>query len=367
MPRPKPSWSAACLSLILWACDDPPSPFSTPQAADLTVVSGDNQPGKAGRQLDESFVVRATDRRGRGVGGVAVTWTITPGEAAFSDGTSFTTEGVFEDHFEGLEEGVPHGCFISAQTLRHTDPDGIAQVGFMPTWLGPITVTASAPGGSEPVTFTADASDPGAMLRIVAGNHHEGKAGDWDDFTFGWHRFEVRVVDRQGDPVPNVPVRWAVTSGDVLMQGCVSGIRAAANWTRTGSDGIADVWFRMVASGTSTVAAAVPGVPVSPVTFTVTATGVVVLLATGWFATGQPAFVAPDFSSDADVPIGVPVEWLNLSEAARITSTLAPPGGEPFDSGEMSQGERFEFVPEAAGTWEYVDQVSGATGTLTAR
>jgi hypothetical protein len=366
MARTKVGWTVACLSLFLWACDDPPSPISGPQVVDLTVVSGDGQRGKVGRELGEPFMVRATDRRGRGVGGAEVIWTITPGEAAFWDGTAFTTEGVFEDQFEGLDEDVPHGCLISAQTIRHTDSDGIAQVRFMPTWFGPVTVTASAHDASEPVTFTADASDPGAVLSIEAGNHHEGKAGDWDDVTFGWSRLELRVVDGQRNPVTNVPVRWAVTSGDVRIQVCHSGI-LRSNWTRTGSDGIADVIFRMAAFGTSTVAAAVPGVPVSPVTFTVTATGVVILLDAGWFAAGAPAFVAPDFSSDATSPNGVPVEWVSLCEAGRITSTSVPPGGEPFDSGELSQGERFEFVPEVAGTWEYVDQVSGATGTLAAR
>lgn len=152
------------------------------------------------------------------------------------------------------------------------------------------------------------------------------------------------------------------------MQGCASGIHPGANWTRTGPDGIADVLFRLAAYGTSTVAGAVPGVPVSPVTFSVTATGVVILLALDWWTGADaPVFVGPDFSSDATVPIGAPVEWVNLSGTARISSTSAPPGGEAFDSGELNEGEGFEFVPDVAGTWEFVDQVSGATGTLTAR
>lgn len=93
--RPKPGWSAACVPLILWACDDSPSPVAAPEPLHLAVVSGDHQRGQAGRELDEAFVVRATNGRGQGVGGVTVTWTIIPGEASFSDGTSRTTEGVF--------------------------------------------------------------------------------------------------------------------------------------------------------------------------------------------------------------------------------------------------------------------------------
>lgn len=50
---------------------------------------------------------------------------------------------------------------------------------------------------------------------------------------------------------------------------------------------------------------------------------------------------------------------------AHIRSTSTPAGGASFDSGSLTEGERFLFVPGVAGTWEYVDQVSGATGTLT--
>jgi hypothetical protein len=361
MRAPKLRWTAAYLSLALLACgDDGPT---GPRPVVLTVISGDNQPGIAGQQLGAPFVVRVTDRRGQPVAGVNVTWTITPGGGAFGDGASLAFEGVFDDDFEEFDQDA-HGCLIPAQSVRLTDSDGIAQVRFMPTWFGLVSVTARATGASEPVTFTTDASDPGAVLTIVAGNRHEGKAGEFDEWDFGWHRLEVRLVDGQRNPVPHVPVRWVVTSGDLAMQGCVPGLPPVSNWTRTGSDGIADVIFRLVAVGTSTVAAAVPGVLVSPVTFTVTATGVVINL--GDHGSG-PTFFGPDFSPDTNVPIGTPVEWMNGFETAQITSTSAPPGGAPFDSGELSQGERFEFVPDVAGTWEYVDQVSGATGTLTAR
>jgi hypothetical protein len=339
-----------------------------PQPRTIAVVSGDNQPGKTGQPLGEPFVVRVTNLRGQGVEDVAVTWTITPGAGALGEATSLALEGVFDDDFERLSfVEVPFCAPTSAQTVRRTDSDGIAQVRFMPTWFGPVTVTARAVRASEPVTFTTDASDPGAVLTIVAGNHHVGKVGERDDWSpsfLAWHRFQVRLLDGQRNPVPYVPVRWVVTSGEVAMQGCVPGLPQVSNWTRAGPGGSADATFRLVAVGTSTVAAAVPGVLSSPVTFTVTATGFLITLAD--FGLG-PAFLgAPDDSSDVTVPIGAPVEWANWLESARIVSTSAPPGGASFDSGELSQGERFEFVPDVAGTWEYVDQVTGATGTLTA-
>lgn len=365
MPAPKLRWTAVCLSLALSACDDDGP--TRPQPAVLTVVSGDNQPGIAGQQLGEPFVVRVTDHRGQPVAGVTVPWTITPGGGAFGDGASLAYEGVFEDDFGSFEENDQGCATVPAQTVRSTDSDGVAQVRFMPTWFGPVTVTAHPARALEPATFTTDASNPGAVLTIVAGNNHEGKVGEMDEFFFGlprWDRLEVRLVDDQQSPVPHVPVRWVITSGDLEMQGCVPGILPVSNWTRTGSDGIAHVIFRLVAVGTTTVAAAVPGVLVSPVTFTVTATGIVIVLSDHG---SGPMFFGPDSSSDVTVPIGTPVEWMNDFETAQITSTSVPPGGAAFDSGELSQGEWFEFVPEVAGTWEYIDQVSGAAGTLTAR
>lgn len=47
-------------------------------------------------------------------------------------------------------------------------------------------------------------------------------------------------------------------------------------------------------------------------------------------------------------------------------SSSAPPGGAFFTSGILRQDDRFHFVPDLAGTWEYFDRVSGATARLTA-
>lgn len=44
-----------------------------------------------------------------------------------------------------------------------------------------------------------------------------------------------------------------------------------------------------------------------------------------------------------------------------------PDGGEPFDSGVLRKGEIFRFAPAVPGTWEYIDEVTGAPGTLTAK
>jgi hypothetical protein len=347
-------WTAAYLSVAVFACSDGPT---EPQPLVLTVVSGNNQPGKAGRQLGHPFVVRVADHRGRGVENRTVTWTVEDGEGAF--GGLETLQEVYCGH-------------LPTQTARASDADGIAQVGFMPTAFGPVTVTARVAGAPDPVTFTTDASDSEALLTIVAGTHHVGKAGDVDEtdpdlpmWRLEW--LEVRVTDGQGEPVPHIPVRWVITSGDVELRGCrqAGPDSPPTTWTLTGPDGTATVRFRLIAVGTSTVGAVVPGALPSHVSFTMTATAAVIMLIPDVWG-GGTSFVAPDASSAAKVPVGATVEWANFLESAWIVSTSAPPGGASFDSGELGWGDRFEFVPDVAGTWEYVDQVSGATGTLTA-
>jgi plastocyanin len=96
-------------------------------------------------------------------------------------------------------------------------------------------------------------------------------------------------------------------------------------------------------------------------------TALVINLGEESWGDGTPGFFGPAQSADVTVPVGAKVEWVNHFETARIVATVAPPGGTAFDSGGLSQDERFEFVPSVAGTWEYVDLVSGATGTLTAQ
>jgi hypothetical protein len=346
--------TVACLSLVLFACGDD-GPIG-PQPPRLAAVSGNGQPGKAGHLLGQPFVVRVADRLDRGLEGLEVTWTVTDGE------------GILGEDFDGLDDQT---CSSASTTSVRTDAKGVARVSFIPTWFGQVTVTASVPGASDPVRFTTDASDPGAVLRIVAGNHHVGKAGELDEDNPGlWktQRFEVRASDGRGAPVPHVAVRWAITAGDMLLVGCGAAGQEwpPSTWSRTRSDGIAHADYRLVALGSTTVAAAVPGVPVSPVNFTATASAVVILLDDSWWL-GWLGFFGPDGSPDVTVPVGTSVEWANFLESSRIVSVSAPPGGASFDSGELGANDRFEFVPAVAGTWAYVDQVSCSTATLTAR
>jgi hypothetical protein len=59
------------------------------------------------------------------------------------------------------------------------------------------------------------------------------------------------------------------------------------------------------------------------------------------------------------------MEWVDPSCTARIRSSSAPAGAPTFDSGIMSPGNRFRFVFELPGTWEYTDVLNGGTGRIT--
>lgn len=326
-------------------------------AVKLAVVFGDDQDGKVGRVLDLPFLVQVTDAEGAGVAGIPVSWTVTSGDGAL--------DGEREDCSPFDDElGDP----LTAKSVSTTS-GGFASVSFVPAWFGPTIVTVEVDSlEGSPATFTIDASDSRASLwidypfdqvevvEVVAGPQRA------LDLTMG-------VTDALGDGVPGVAVTWEVTSGKGKLReivGCSQQdtssttviVRTASQW------GASQVSFQPTAFGITTVTATVPGVEGSPVTFTLDATLFEIVLYENEF--GEPVLIGPDYSSDATVPVGATVEWWNTNDSARIASTSAPPGGDPFDSGTIANGGRFQFVPPVAGTWEYVDQVSGATGTLTA-
>lgn len=239
----------------------------------------------------------------------------------------------------------------------------------MPRWsaaaLGLALCACGGDGTMEPLTEPP----PPAAIAMVSGDDQEGKAGEWLP-----EPFVVRVTDSLGNPVQGVEVTWRITSGEGDF-GFSSGERLLTVSRYTNVDGSASALFRPTTLGTSTVVAEIAGRQGSSVTFS-TAVAVVVIHLGPLFDCSDPpeaySFSGPDYSSDVGVPVETPVEWvyapwLTSGCEGRVASTSAPPGGEPFDSGILRPGERFRFVPDAAGTWEYEDQMSGATGTLTAR
>lgn len=78
----------------------------------------------------------------------------------------------------------------------------------------------------------------------------------------------------------------------------------------------------------------------------------------------------PTPASSIEVRVGGTVEWVSRNQlppfTSHIVSTSHPPGGTSFDSGLMEPGDTFRFTPDVEGTWTYVDQISGMTGTFSA-
>jgi Tol biopolymer transport system component len=338
--------------------------------ANIAIVSGDQQQGSAGRELAEPFVVRVTDRQGAPIPGAAVTWSV--------DWPYGILDGLW-----GLcpEDGAIIGHIIYVTVTA--DADGLATMSFAPTSISRKWVRAElAEFDTVHVYFRVDASDPGASMEIVSGNDQEASAG----LLFADEPLVVRVKDGRGAPVPNVSVIWGVPSGDVVLGNACSQTviddwseeeqAFTASWTfwaaRTGPDGTAAVEYRPRALGTSEVNARILGHGngdwmTDGVTFTLETTSLVIGLSRDPSDGGAPTFLGPHLTSDAGVPVGGVVEFWNGESTARIASTSSPAGAASFDSGPLQRDERFRFVPDVAGTWEFVDEVSGATGTLTAR
>jgi plastocyanin len=169
--------------------------------------------------------------------------------------------------------------------------------------------------------------------------------------------FMVRVTNSAGQGVAGVEVYWTVTSG--------------AGWfawhhdqavTTTAAEGMTGVFFRPTVPGpsTSTVTASAGGLQGSPLTFTVESDGYRILFEPAFdnCGPGDPAWFQPQ---EITVPVGATVEWVGTC-VARIVSQSVPSGGESIDSGVLSVGMSFAFVPRVAGVWTYGDAIGGLSG-----
>lgn len=240
----------------------------------------------------------------------------------------------------------------------------------MRPWCAASLVLALSACGGE---GSLEPSNPAPAARAIAsesGNDQEAKAGERLR-----EPFVVRVTDARGEGVAGVDVTWGEASGTGWLLGRrLNHRRRGSIVEATDSDGLSAIYLQPTAVGTSTVTAAVAALEGSPVTFT--APGSVVVIEFVPDPIDGPWFSGPTGSGHVTVPVGTTVEWAVrwiccLSETARIASSSEPPRGKPFDSGPLTPASgnpaRFRFVPVVAGTWEFEDRVSGATGALTAR
>lgn len=269
------------------------------------------------RPLPEELVVRVTDAEGIPQAGMTVSWSVEEGEATLSS------------------------------PVTPTDEFGLASVGVtLGSTGGEVGVAASV----EPriVLFTATALVPEVILPI-SGDGQNGKTR-----TLFPEPFVARVL-AGGMPVPGAAVDWSSGGATLDRTSTVTDANGLTSVTATAGHNLSTVGIRADVRGVDGVATG----------FSAHVTVAVIDLF-------NLKFDAPNRTSELLVSAGDTVEFYHRDTFAEVhtaTSSSAPPGGSPIDSGEMTMGDRFRFVPDAVGTWDYFCEIHGAavmSGTLTA-
>ncbi|MGH7508212.1 MAG: PKD domain-containing protein [Gemmatimonadales bacterium] len=201
----------------------------------MVAVSGQDQTGHVGMPLDERLVVEVTDAFGNPVAGVPIQWT--------AEGGGSVSEAAIE-----------------------TGADGRARVDRIlgPT-VGQQTTLASSEGlAGSPVTFVHTAL-PGDAFRliIVSGNDQTAAGGSTlpDELV-------VRLVDAEGNGIPQTAVSWVVATGggSAAPENSATDTDGSASSRWTLGDGLGGQRLDAVVSGVGFVsfsATATAGAPAS--------------------------------------------------------------------------------------------------------
>jgi len=177
-------------------------------ANNLAAVAGEDQTGHVSAPLDQRLVVQVTDGFGNPIAGVPISW---------------EAEG---------------GGTVSDATVN-TDDQGRASVERV---LGPAagqqtTVATSEGLAGSPVTFVHTAlAGNAAHLAVVSGDNQTGQVGSQLPAEL-----VVRLIDGDGNGVPNTAVAWVVATGGGSVTPTNSNTdsdgRASARWTLGGTLG----------------------------------------------------------------------------------------------------------------------------------
>ncbi len=198
---PRAGAVAALLLAAVLACSDD-GPNTTPAA--LTLLSGDQQIGRAGDPLLAPLLVAVTDRHGDPVAGVAVDFRLTAGGGTVNPATATT-------------DALGHAATSwTVDTVRG----------------GPDTVTATVRVlPSAAVHFSATvAAGVAVTITLVGGDQQTAEVG-----TVLANPVVVEARDRYGNPVDGQPMSWQVDSGrgsvpaDTTLTDALG--RAATAWT----------------------------------------------------------------------------------------------------------------------------------------
>jgi hypothetical protein len=183
----------------------------------------------------------------------------------------------------------------------------------------------------------------------------------------------VLVIDANG-PVPGFRIDWRVAVGNGSIATLPDYQPLTSGYTLTNANGMAQIVLKPGTIGTNVVVATAPALAGDSVIFTtkVTTPGQIDPLPP--LVEFGPLFDCPEAvqfkPKNGTLELGSSIEWQFMDWVAsgcraELKSISAPPGGQPFDSGLLAPGQKFRFVPNATGKWEYIDAVSGGRGSFT--
>lgn len=145
-------------------------------------------------------------------------------------------------------------------------------------------------------------------------------------------------------PVDNLQIDWTITKGVATLSNPVS---------LTDADGIASATVTPgPLLGEIEVTATVAGEDGDLAEFSLRTTVFLVeILIDG--------FEVPLGGESIEVVLGDTIEWVNRDALKHaVLSTSEPDGGFAFNSGDLSNSQRYRFVPKVEGVFEYVDPLS---------
>ena len=206
----------------------------------MTIVSGENQTGFAGEELEAPLVVKISDLYGNGRADQRVIFSVVAGSGTFAGAA---TDTVMTD-----EAGQAAAVFKAS------------------TRTGPHQIRAQAASGSgiQDRIFYANIQPPRATNLVpVSGNGQE-------EIILRTlpKPFQVKVTNPFGDPVPNTTVRFRVVGG-----GGTFGGRDSVD-VLSDPTGLAEATLTLgtlAGEGLQRVRISAPGLPITPIEFTATA------------------------------------------------------------------------------------------------
>jgi hypothetical protein len=209
-----------------------PDPPGGGENVALTKLNGDEQTGTVGEQLPSPLVVQVLTERDQPAPGRMVAFELSEDPAAGEvDPDTATTNSNGEASAHWVLGTTPGSHTVVARVVGGEDEDQVAQF-------------RAAAKPAAPATFSAQSprAQPGRRRQAVATPP------------------AVRVVDRFGNPVQDVPVAWQVTAGDGSVDNPVAATDAAGQSTVQ--------WTLGNRIGVHKLVATIGDVAGSPVTFT---------------------------------------------------------------------------------------------------